>query len=213
MAFIVVEVQGKKTSGGYLKIDGANETHLSDDLIIEVSPGTHHLGFSDQSDMREAGKSLLNLFTDGTIGNSVAQQYEITEDFTERTIMKLTVVSGPLGQILSVPTYSKIEADDQALLTIAEEYNARQNPNGEYAKSMEEQDSTWFKKSILFSLIGFPTVIVPGIMGLISWWKGMKFAGQYGHKPKHSKLAGIASFLGMFAGIMLWVLIAKLAKK
>ena len=213
MAFIVVELQGKKTAGGYLKIDGANETHLADDLIIEVESGTHHLLFSNQSDLREAGKSILNLFTDGTVGNSVAERYEITESFMEKTIMKLTVVSGPLGQILSAPSYSKIEADDETFQTIAEEYNARLKPEGEYAKNMEEEDSNWFKKSILFSLIGFPTIVVPGIMGLISWWKKMKFVGQYGYQPKRSKLAMFVSFLGMLAGIGLWALIASFSKK
>ena len=213
MAFIVVDLQKKKIGGGYLKIDGKNETRLTDDLIIEVEPGTHHLLFSNQSDLREAGKSLLNLFTDGTVGNSVAERYEITETFSERTIMRLNIVTGPLGQILSAPSYNKAEADDETLQTIAAEYSARQNPSGEYAQEQAEQASNWFKKSILFSLLSFPTIVVPGVLGLVSWWKEMQFFKQYGYRPKRSKLASLASFAGIAAGIVFWVLISKLLKK
>ncbi|MBE6530081.1 MAG: hypothetical protein E7680_05765 [Ruminococcaceae bacterium] len=204
MAFIVVELQGEKTAGGYLKIDGRNETHLSDDLIIEVSPGTHHLTFSNQSDMREAGKALLNLVTDGTLGNSVADQYGITEVFSGRTIMMLTVVSGPLGEILSAPSYKKAEADDETLKSITEEYAKRMNPSGEYAKSLEEKDTKWFKKSILFSLLTFPTVVIPGILGLVSWWKKIQFIKTYGYKPKGSGLAYFISLISGIGGLVLW---------
>ena len=210
MAFIVVELQGEKTAGGYLKIDGTNETHLSDDLIIQVSPGTHHLGFSNQSSLREAGKTLLNLFTDGTLGNSVAEEYEITETFSERTVMRLQVVSGPLGQILSAPGYAKAEADDETFQAIEDEYNARANPNGDYAQSEKEAVEKWFRRSMLFSALTFPTVVIPGVLGLISWWKGMRFAGQYGYKPKHSGLAFLVSLVSVIAGFALDVSLAKL---
>lgn len=123
MAYIQVEFAGKATSGGYLKIDGGKQIKLTDGKIIPIDAGVHHLSFSSQSGSARAASTATAL------GGNVAATYalernsvdgEITIELDENDLMCFTVASDAKGHILSLPTYSVQELDEEEMQRAAD---------------------------------------------------------------------------------------------
>lgn len=146
MPYIVVDLQGQARAGGYLKVDGGSQIALSDDMIIEVDPGTHYLEFSSQSSVQR-GLSKLNV----AVGNYNTAAWaernsvdgNITERFSDNSLMLFTVVSDHAGHILGQPTYTIEELSDEKYQELTDMYNARMAAQAEAeAQAKVEVDAT-----------------------------------------------------------------------
>lgn len=128
MPYIVVDLQGQASAGGYLKVDGGDPIALYDDMIIEVSAGTHLLEFSSQNSIQK-GLTKLN----AAVGNhnTVAWMERntvegaIEEHFPYNGLMLFTVVSDGFGNITEQPTYGIEELTDEKYQELTEMYNER----------------------------------------------------------------------------------------
>lgn len=128
MPFIIIDLQGKQTAGGYLKVDGDGAISLSDDLMIAVEPGTHCLEFSSQSSTQ---RGLANF--NAAIGNYNTAAWaekdaidgKITERFSENSVMILSIISNSTGRILDLPTYNMREVSDEEYNELCDMYNSR----------------------------------------------------------------------------------------
>lgn len=115
MAFIVIDLAGKGTYGGYLKIDGGKRIKLTDDLLIYVDAGTHYLSYTSLDGLT-SGVAAMNR----AVGNNRTAAYhekdavegEITAAFGENDMMVFTVVSDARGRVLSLPSYKIRELSD-----------------------------------------------------------------------------------------------------
>lgn len=127
MPFIIVDLQGKGTAGGYLKIDGERAIMLTDDLLIYVPAGNHYLEFSSQS-AAERGIANFNV----AVGNYKTAAWsernavdgKISEYFSEHSAMMFTVISDASGHILDLPKYSIEELTDEKYQELTEIYQA-----------------------------------------------------------------------------------------
>lgn len=128
MPYIIVDFQGQASAGGYLKVDGGSQIALSDDMMIEVSVGTHYLEFSSKSSA-ERGMSKLN----AAVGNYNTAAWmekdsvdgKISEYFPEKGVMIFTVVSDGSGHILDLPRYNVQEVDADEYLRLNNLYMER----------------------------------------------------------------------------------------
>ena len=138
MPYIIIDLQGEQTAGGYLKIDGGRQIALSDDLVIPVSAGVHNLQFSSQSSA-ERGMTKANL----AVGNYRTAAWSekdsvdgtITETFQNNTVMFFTVVSDRRGHILDLPQYQMRQMDQENLDKIETTYRERIAAQEEYMRS------------------------------------------------------------------------------
>ena len=128
MPYIIVNLQGQATAGGYLKVDGDSQIPLSDDLIISLDPGTHYLEFSSQSSAQR-GLSNLNVavgnYNTAAWAEKDAVDGKITEHFNERSVMLFTVVSDAKGRILDLPSYNLADYDADKYQELTELYESR----------------------------------------------------------------------------------------
>ena len=142
MPYIVVDFQGQATAGGYLKVDGGKQIMLTDDMMIEVSVGTHYLEFSSQSSAQR-GMSKLN----AAVGNyNVAAWSEkdavdgkITVDFPRNSSMLFTVVSDRSGHILDLPQYHVDVFSDEEYSKLEDIYREKLSkpaPHHKHAKKI-----------------------------------------------------------------------------
>lgn len=137
MPYIIVDLQGKASNGGYLKIDGGGQIALGDDMLIQVDPGTHYLEFSSKS---TAERSINNLnaavgnYRTAAWGERNAIDGKITEHFDEKSVMLFTVVSDASGHILDLPKYSVQEVTDEKYAELDQEYRSRVLAHNEHVK-------------------------------------------------------------------------------
>ena len=128
MPYIIIDFQGQATAGGYLKVDGGQQIELSDDMMIEVSVGTHYLEFSSKSSV-ERGISNLNVavgnYRTAAWAEKDAVDGKITERFPENGVMLFTVVSDSAGHIMDLPTYSIESVPDERYQELTNIYNER----------------------------------------------------------------------------------------
>ena len=118
MAFISIELAGKKTFGGYLRIDNGAQIKLVDNLIIYVSEGTHYLSFSSES---AASRTMTKM--NAAVGNYKTAAWNernsvdgsITHTFDSNDVMFFTVVSDAAGHILDEPTFTVREFDEEEM--------------------------------------------------------------------------------------------------
>lgn len=137
MPYIIVDLQGKASNGGYLKIDGGGQIALSDDMLIQVDPGTHYLEFSSKT---TAQRSINNLnaavgnYRTAAWGERDAVDGKITEHFEPQSVMLFTVVSDASGHILDLPKYSVQEVTDEKYAELAQMYRSRIQAYNEHVK-------------------------------------------------------------------------------
>lgn len=154
MPYIIVDLQGQGTAGGYLKVDGGRQIALTDDMIIEVGVGTHYLDFSSQSTAMR-GMSKLNM----AVGNYNTAAWaernsvdgKITEHFSTNSVMLFTVVSDAAGHILDLPTYRIEEASDEKYQGLTDLYNQRLQDS---AKVEEQENASAGKEFLLCFFLG-----------------------------------------------------------
>lgn len=135
MPYIIVDLQGARSAGGFLKIDGGKQIALSDDLVIPIAAGVHNLQFSSQS---SAQRGLANL--NAAVGNyRLAASAEknavdgiITETFYKNSMMRLVVVSDASGHILDLPQYQMSQLDENEIKEIEEICSEREVAAAEY---------------------------------------------------------------------------------
>lgn len=167
MAFIQIEFGGQKTAGGYLKIDGGKQIKLADGMVIPVEPGTHYLSFSSESGsthaMAKANAAVGNYGMAASLeGNS--KDGEITVELGENDMMFLTVVSDKKGKVLSLPTYSVRELDEEEL-KYAEGILGEQQAAG-HARSRKRK-KIW---GVILAIVGVSAMITgaqDGVTGLL----------------------------------------------
>ena len=118
MPYIFVTLGGKKSSGGFIKIDGDSQIKLYDNMLVHVSEGSHNISFSSVSTL----KRLWNrsCISDGGLTSRMAIHQElkavdgnIDEHFYENSLMTLEVISDGAGNVLSLPKYRMREMDDE----------------------------------------------------------------------------------------------------
>jgi len=151
MPYIIIDLQGHQSAGGYLRVDGGAQIALSDDLIIKVAPGTHHLGFSSEN---AASRNLSKLNV--AVGNYRTAMWnernavdgKISATFDENSVMFLTVVSDASGHILDLPQYRVQEMDDEDIAELEEMYVSR------IAAAEKYEKDTVGKEFILCLLLG-----------------------------------------------------------
>lgn len=115
MAFIKVEFGGKKKGGGYLRVDGGKQIKLLDGMVITVGSGAHSLIFSNKSGADRAistGNALAGNAMMTYAMERDAVDGEITVNLDAKDMLFLTVVSNGSGKVISLPTYSIRELDD-----------------------------------------------------------------------------------------------------
>lgn len=128
MPYIVVNLQGQGTAGGFLKIDGERAIALSDDLIIQLPVGHHYLSFSSQS---PSARGMANL--NAAVGNYKTAAWaernsvdgEISEYFSETSVMQFTVISDSRGHILDLPKYVVKELTEEEYDELTQIYEER----------------------------------------------------------------------------------------
>ena len=125
MPFIIIRLEGGKSAGGYLKIDGGSAISLSDDLMIPISTGTHHLQFSSQSSVMR-GLSNFNAavgnYNTAAWAEKDAVDGKITAHFSSTSVMFFTVVSDSSGHVLDLPTYNVAELEDDEYADVEKTY-------------------------------------------------------------------------------------------
>ena len=128
MPYIIVDLQGQATAGGYLQIDGGRQIELDDDDMIAVSVGTHHLDFSTQSTaMRNMSKLNVAVgnYSTAAWAEKDAVDGKITEYFPENGVMLFTGVSDGSGHVLDLPTYTLDAVSDEKYQNLTDIYNER----------------------------------------------------------------------------------------
>lgn len=120
MAFIQIEFGGGKTAGGFLSIDGGKRIKLKDGKIIPVSAGVHYLSFSNKSKADRAISTANALEGNAKMAYMLekdAVDGDITIELADNDMMFFTVISNNAGTVVSLPTYSVRELDDEELQT------------------------------------------------------------------------------------------------
>ena len=154
MAYISIEFAGQKTFGGYLQIDGGKQIPLLDDLIIKVTPGTHHLYFSTQTttqrNLTKVNVAVGNYSTAAwSERNSV--DGEITETFDENDVLFMTIVSDANGHILDQPQVTMREFTDEEMAEAHQLYEAQQNTLSQMA---DDDKQSAIKELLLCFFLG-----------------------------------------------------------
>lgn len=137
MAFIVIDLQGQQTAGGYLKVDGGGTIALSDDMSIFLEEGSHCIEFSSQS---PTDRGLANF--NAAVGNYRTAAWaekdaidgKMTEYFSENSVMYLTIISDARGRIVDLPTYKMEEVSDEVYDEMCEIHNSRIDAQEEHEK-------------------------------------------------------------------------------
>lgn len=162
MAFIQIEFGGQKTSGGFLKIDGGRQIKLTDGLLIPINAGTHYLSFSNQGSgtraMTKANAAAGNVkATAAMLSNAI--DGDITVELDENDIMFFTVVSDHKGNVLSLPTYTVQELNEEGLKR-AEEILADQEV--QHTARSRKRRKIW---GVIVAIIGILGIIMstPGL--------------------------------------------------
>lgn len=141
MAFIYVQFEGKKTFGGYLKIDNGRQISLKDGSIIPVEPGTHYLSFSSKSSLERGlsnASAALGDYKTAIRAERNSVDGNITETFNENDVMFFTVVSDAYNHILGQPTFNIRELSDEEIQSLTTQYEANlEIKNQEIAKAQK----------------------------------------------------------------------------
>lgn len=154
MAFISIELAGEKTFGGYLQIDGGRQIELIDELIIPVSPGTHHLYFSTQT-TTQRNLSKVNVAVGNYRTAAWAERNSVdgtlTETFGEKDVLFFTVVSDANGHVLDQPEVNLKEFSDEEFEEAKKIYEAQQ----QYLANMaNDEKGTAIKELLLCFFLG-----------------------------------------------------------
>lgn len=151
MAYIQAELQGQKTFGGYLKIDGGRQIKLYDNLIIPISAGSHYLSLSSD---HAALKAIVNF--NNRIGNydTRTNTYDggITVALEENSLLTLTVISDILGHIIGTPTTSVIEMDEEMRQRAEKLYSEQEQAAAEAYEKQKSEDMPGIKTELLLNL-------------------------------------------------------------
>ena len=213
MAYIGFRLDNANGFGGYVLIDGQNETKITDGLVLRVSRGMHSIKITSNSSLLKAGKLMANLFTDGAVGNSEADEYATTEDFKDNTLLTIDIITDSYGKMSYAPQSTKIDLNQEQfeeienqLLAVEEQEQKMQEKADEETKKKASPKT--FLIYMLLSILTFPTVIVPLGLGIAGYVKEIKFKRAFGYKPKFSTLQFLVSMIATLGGI---VLISKFA--
>ena len=125
MPYILIDIQGQGSFGGYLSIDGAKAIQLYDGMMIEIACGAHDLKFSSESSVdRVLYKANLVVGNYDVVDHieKHAVDCSVTEHFSEKSAMLLTVVCDSYGHILESPTYKLQEFDPDTYHEIKSDY-------------------------------------------------------------------------------------------
>lgn len=159
MAFIQVEFGGRKSTGGYLKIDGGKQTKLADGMIIPIEAGTHYLSFSNKSGSTHAmarASAATGNYNTAYMLESDSVDGDITVNLDENDMMFLTVVSDNSGNVLALPTYSVRELDEEE---IERAYELLSNQNDRAAARSRKRKLIW---GIILAFLGVDMLFTPG---------------------------------------------------
>ena len=133
MPYILSVFAGKKTAGGYIRIDGGTQIQLQDGRVDYISEGLHHISFSSISGFQR-GLNKVNLYTnDGSfigranatmaINNEMkAVDGEITETFYPNSMLVLNIISDGSCNVISLPQYEMRELNDEEIKKVEDEY-------------------------------------------------------------------------------------------
>lgn len=122
MAYILVDLQGKATNGGWLSYDGGGSYKLTDGRLISIEPGTHYLDFRAESP--EQRRSVSGIAKVALLGSDDSNG-QLVMEFSNNSVLKLTIISDANGKILSKPSWVMLEADDEQMASFHSEYYAQ----------------------------------------------------------------------------------------
>lgn len=209
MAYIGFRLDNANGFAGYVKIDGQNETKIYDGLLLKTTAGMHSIKLSSDSDLMGLAKLTGNLFTDGTVGDGVPDEYAISENFAENTLVTVDIITDGFGKLSYTPKYNTVQLTKEQIDEIENGFAEEKKVKKE-TELIEKQKLA--KNNLIYTLISaitFPTVIIPIIIMLIGYIKQVSFKRNYGYTPKWSKLLALVSMLATIGGV---VLISKLVK-
>ncbi len=120
MPYISVTLGGKKSSGGYIKIDGGSQVKLCEDRLVYVPVGSHNISFSSFSTLGRAWNNFNMKGDDVFARNAVRKELNaidghMDEHFYENSMMVLEVISDASGNVLSLPKYRMLELSEEQL--------------------------------------------------------------------------------------------------
>ena len=207
MAYIGFRLDNANGFAGYVSIDGGKEQKITDGLCLRVNKGLHSIKISSNSSLLKAGKLLANLVTDGTVGNGVPDEYALSENFNDNTLVTVDIITDSFGKMSYAPTSRKVELDAEQLAKIESELTKTENEERrvkeEIAEDVKKKSSPkTFLLYALFSFLTFPTVIIPFIFFAAGYVKELKFKKYFGYKPKYSGLQGLVSLISTIGGII-----------
>lgn len=199
MPFIIVNLQGQASAGGYLRIDGDRAIPLSDDMLIAVNEGDHYLEFSSQS---PSARTISNLnmavgnYKTAAFSERNAVDGKISEYFPKNSVMYFTVISDAYGRVLDLPKYTIQEIDDEENQRLINLYNKRV----EQARIDEENELKEKGKHIGTELL---LCIFLGSFGAHKFYRkkygmGVLYLLTFG-------LFGIGSFVDFIKLLIIWV--------
>lgn len=132
MPYIYTKFAGKKTSGGFIKIDGGRQIKLLDDMLVYVPTGSHCIDFSSISTFNR-GLNHYNLYDGNKVGRAMALHEEmkavdgqINECFETNSVLTLEIISDDTGHVLSLPKYWIRQFDSDEFEEINELYHNQQ---------------------------------------------------------------------------------------
>lgn len=133
MPYILSVFAGKKTAGGYIRIDGDSQIALQDGRVYYISEGMHTINFSSiSSAQRGLNKMSLYINDGGFLGRANAAMAinnemkavdgEITETFSPSNMMVLNIISDGSCHVISLPQYEMRELNDEEIKKVEDEY-------------------------------------------------------------------------------------------
>lgn len=198
MPFIIVNLQGQASAGGYLKIDGERALALYDDMLIPVPTGHHYLEFSSQS---PSARTISNLnvavgnYKTAAFAERNAVDGNISEHFPENGVMYFTVISDARGHILDLPKYNICEVEDEEIERLTDLYQKR----SELIRAAEEEELAEQGKHVGMELL---------LCTFLGWAGAHKFyRKKYGMGVLYLLtfgLFGIGSFIDWIKLLIIW---------
>ena len=202
MAYIGFRLDNENGFAGYVKIDGQNEKKIYDGLVLRVSAGMHSIKISSESAMMGAGKALLNLI-DSSMGNGVPDEYAISENFQNNTLVTVDIITDGFGSLSFTPKYNTVLLTEEEVNEIEDGFKQEEKLKKE-TEIIEKQKIA--KSNLILTIISaitFPSVIVPIVIMLVGYVKEVKFSRTYGYKPKWSTLLSLVSIIATIGGVVL----------
>ena len=138
MAFYKLTIEGDKSYGGYLAVDGRGESRFEDDMVYEIPNGEHAFTLFSKSAAERGTKgvydwarnnsssSFMDNITDRIMAGTEGQRWDVKADLGEKDCAIITVYT-ERGEFVAEPDFDILHLNDETYEGLKEEFERIRN--------------------------------------------------------------------------------------